>query len=82
MQQRREPYTLALSRRSAHGDESVRRGLPALCPGRGRLAAVGGALPSPASAEGQPSLFGRFSGTMAPSEFSSACMFIVRLLPS
>src|SRR5215475_4559143 len=40
MQQRREPYTLALSRRSAHGDESVRRGVPAQCPGRGRLAAV------------------------------------------
>src|SRR5215470_17282818 len=40
MQQRGEPYTLALSRRSAHGDESVRRGAPAQCPGRGRLAAV------------------------------------------
>ena len=40
MQQRSEPYTLALSRRSAHGDESVRRGIPARCPGRGRLAAI------------------------------------------
>src|ERR1700681_4512159 len=40
MQQRSEPYTLALSRRSAHGDESVRRVVPAQCPGRGRLAAV------------------------------------------
>src|SRR6202040_1772116 len=40
MQQSSEPYTLALSRRSAHGDESVRRGVPAQCPGRGRLAAV------------------------------------------
>src|SRR5260370_18479853 len=40
MQQRSEPYTLALSRRSAHADESVRRGIPAQCPGRGRLAAV------------------------------------------
>src|SRR5215471_14976224 len=40
MQQRSEPYTLALSRRSAHGDESVRRGVPAQCPGRGRLTAV------------------------------------------
>src|ERR1019366_5407720 len=40
MQQRSEPYTLALSRRSAHGDESVRRGVPAQCPSRGRLAAV------------------------------------------
>src|SRR5881396_892641 len=43
---------------------------------------LGGVLPSTASAEGKPSLFGRFSGTMTPSEFSSACMFIVRLLPS
>src|SRR5205807_5409605 len=40
MQQRSEPYTLALSRRSAHGDESVRRVVPAQCPGRGRLVAV------------------------------------------
>src|SRR5262245_18386989 len=40
MQQRSEPYTLALSRRSAHGDESIRRGVQAQCPGRGRLAAV------------------------------------------
>src|SRR5664279_5436773 len=40
---------------------------------------LGGVLPSTASAEGKPSLFGRFSGTMTPSEFSSACMFIVRL---
>src|ERR1700757_1498357 len=40
MQQRSEPYTLALARRGAHGDESVRRGVPAQCPGRGRLAAV------------------------------------------
>src|SRR6267143_1692491 len=84
MQQRSEPYTLALSRRSAHGDEPVRRGIPAQCP----AAAVsppfplGGVLPSTASAEGKPSLFGRFAGTMTPSEFSSACMFIVRLLPS
>jgi len=40
MQQRGEPHTLALSRRSAHGDKPVRRGVPAQCPGRGRLAAV------------------------------------------
>src|SRR5215467_14117860 len=40
MQQCCEPYTLAQSRRSAHGDEPVRRGAPAQCPGRGRLAAV------------------------------------------
>ena len=84
MQQRSEPYTLALSRRSAHGDESVRRGIP----GSVRAAAVsppfplGEVLPSTASAEGKPSLFGRFSGTMTPSEFSSACMLIVRLSPS
>ena len=32
--------TLAQSRRLAHGDEPVRRGAPAQCPGRGRLAAV------------------------------------------
>src|SRR5215467_10664206 len=40
MQQRCEPYTLALSRRLAHGDEPVRRGVPAQCPDRGRPAAV------------------------------------------
>src|SRR5580658_6650732 len=40
MQQCREPYRLALSRRLAHGCQSVRRGIPALCPGRGRLTAV------------------------------------------
>jgi hypothetical protein len=43
---------------------------------------LGEVLPSTASAEGKPSLFGRFSGTMTPSEFSPACMLIVRLLPS
>src|SRR5437868_5368555 len=40
MQQRSEPYTLALSRRLAHGDESDRRGISAQCPNRGRLVAV------------------------------------------
>src|SRR5258705_2786437 len=40
MQQCREPYSLALSRRLAHGCQSVRRGIPAQCPGRGRLTAV------------------------------------------
>src|SRR6267378_3314073 len=40
MQQCREPYRLALSRRLAHGCQSVRRGIPAQCPGRGRLTAV------------------------------------------
>src|SRR5262245_45736927 len=40
MQQCGEPHTLALSRRSAHSDKPVRRGVPAQCPGRGRLAAV------------------------------------------
>ena len=81
MQQRSEPYTLALSRRSAHGGVRSTR-YPGAVSGRGRLAAVplGGVLPSTASAEGKPSLFGRFSGTITPSEFSSACMFIVRLL--
>src|ERR1700674_4966521 len=40
MQQCREPYRLALSRRLAHGCQPVRRGIPAQCPGRGRLTAV------------------------------------------
>jgi len=40
MQQRREPCLLVPLRRLAHGGQSVRRGAPALCPGRGRLAAV------------------------------------------
>src|SRR5262245_27938519 len=40
MQQCGEPHTLALSRRSAHGDKPVRRGVPTQCPGRGRLATV------------------------------------------
>ena len=33
------------------------------------------ALPSPASAEGLPPLFGWFTGTTAQSDFSSTCMF-------
>src|SRR2546430_14052953 len=37
------------------------------------------ALPSPASAEGWPSLFGWFTGTTAQSDFSSTCMSAVRL---
>ena len=40
MQQCGEPHTLALSRRLAHGDKPARRGFPAQCPDRGRLAAV------------------------------------------
>src|ERR1017187_1421581 len=40
MQQAREPHSLALSRRLAHGCQPVRRGTPAQCPGRGRLTAV------------------------------------------
>src|SRR4249920_3285670 len=40
MQQCGEPYVSALSRRLAHGCQSVRRGIPAQCPGRGRLTAV------------------------------------------
>jgi hypothetical protein len=61
---------------ATHGDESVRRGAPAQCPDRGRLAAVplGGVLPSKASAEGKHSLFGRFSGTMPrPNSHPRAC---------
>src|SRR6266851_4289866 len=38
------------------------------------------ALPSTASAEGCPSLFGCFTGTTAQSDFSSACMPAVRLV--
>src|SRR5215813_13807825 len=40
MQQCGEPHTLTLSRRSAHSDKPVRRGVPAQCPGRGRLATI------------------------------------------
>ena len=40
MQQCGEPYILTLSRRLAHGGQPVRRGVPAQCPGRGRLTAV------------------------------------------
>ena len=40
MQQRGEPHFLALLRRLAHGCQSARRGAPARCPDRGRLAAV------------------------------------------
>lgn len=40
MQQRGKPHILTLSRRLAHGDQSVRRGSPAPCPDRGRPAAV------------------------------------------
>src|ERR1019366_9096766 len=38
------------------------------------------ALPSPTSAEGFPSLFGRFTGTMAQSDFSSTCMSALRFM--
>src|SRR5437867_10137415 len=41
---------------------------------------LGGVLPSTASAEGKPSLFGRFSGTMTPSEFSLGLTLPQRLL--
>src|SRR6266699_3503986 len=37
-------------------------------------------LPSPASAESRPSLFGWFTGTTAQSDFSSTCMSAVRLV--
>src|SRR5580765_775139 len=40
MQQCSEPYISTLSCRLAHGCQSVRRGIPAQCPGRGRLTAV------------------------------------------
>ena len=38
------------------------------------------ALPSPASAEGCPSLFGWFTGTTAQSDFSSTCMSALWLM--
>src|SRR5437667_10004104 len=38
------------------------------------------ALPSPASAEGCPSLFGWFTGTTAQSDFSGTCMSAVRFM--
>ena len=65
MQQRSEPYTLALSRRLAHGDASP---FDAVSRRSVRAAAVsppfplGEVLPSTVSAEGKPSLFGRFIG--------------------
>src|SRR5271157_5566815 len=37
------------------------------------------ALPSPASAGSCPPLFGRFTGSTAQSDFSSACVSVVRL---
>src|ERR1035438_9764104 len=37
-------------------------------------------LPSPTSAEGFPSLFGWFTGTMAQSDFSSTCMSALRFM--
>lgn len=74
-----EVNALALSRRSAHGDESVRRGVRAAA--ASPPFPLGEVLASTTSAEGKPSLFGRFSGTITPSDFSSACMLIVRLLP-
>src|SRR6202023_1936212 len=45
MQQRGEPHTLALSRRLAHGDESVRRGIPR--PSRRRSPWAGSFPPRP-----------------------------------
>jgi hypothetical protein len=47
-----------------------------------RLFPLGEALPSTASAGSCLPLFGRFVGTMASSDFSSAYMLGVRLLPS
>ena len=67
MRQRCEPYTLALSHRSAH--EPVRRGVPAQRPRRGRLALLPlrKVLLSAVSAEETPSLLDRFIGTTPPS---------------
>ena len=84
MQQRCEPYTLlcraawrtAMSPFDAVSRRSVRTAVvPPPFP-------LGEVLPSPVSAEETPSLFDRFIGTTPSSDSSSACMLIVRLLPS
>ena len=60
-----------------HGDS--RACSPTTRPPNSRACEV---LPSTASAEGEPSLFGRFIGITPSSDSSSACMLIVRLLPA
>jgi hypothetical protein len=64
MQQRSEPHVSALSRRLALGFQSARRGSPARCPNRGRLAAV--------SLGRGPSLHGLRRGTHADEESDGA----------
>jgi hypothetical protein len=67
----------------AHSRQTDRRGTSAQCPNHGRLSVVSReALPSTTSAGNCVPLFGRFHGTMASSDFSSACMLGVRHLPS
>jgi hypothetical protein len=58
-------------------------GTPRLCVGRmcdGTMFSLVCALPSPASVEGCPSLFGWFIGSTAQSDFSSTCMSAVRFM--
>src|SRR6266852_8897456 len=68
----------------AHSRQSDRRGSSAQCPNQAacRLFPSGEALPSTTSAGSCLPLFGRFLGTTASSDFSSAYILGVRLLPS
>ena len=75
MQQSSEPLLLPFPRHSAHAAQSLGHPFPALC----RLVldcasfSLGCRLPSTASAEGFPSLFGCFTGTTRQSD-SSSCV--------
>src|SRR5712671_5664646 len=68
----------------AHSRQSDRRGSSAQCPNTAacRLFPSGEALPSTTSAGSCLPLFDRFLGTTTSSDFSSAYMLGVRLLPS
>ena len=70
------------TQRPAHIRHSDRRSEPALIrtAAAWRLFPLVEALPSTTSAGGCPPLFGRFIGTMAPSDFSSTCMLGARLV--
>ena len=72
MQQRGEPHTLTLSRRLAHGCQSIRRGSPGAASGprlSDRRFPWAGSFPPRPPPRAKPSLFGRFSGTVTPSDF-------------
>jgi hypothetical protein len=66
----------------AHSRQSDRRDNSAQCPTTAvcRLFPLGETLPSTTSAGSCLPLFGRFLGTVASSDFSSACMLGVRLV--